>query len=73
MRPDTTRPTYDALGRPTRASVQPKQKQATGARALLPRRGLGLGKTGGKDRAVFRHAFDQKPAAMAVKNMFHQG
>ena len=34
--------------------------------------GLRLGKTGGKGRAVFGHAFDQKPAAMAVKNMFHQ-
>jgi hypothetical protein len=31
-----------------------------------------LGKTGGEGGALFQHAFDQKPAAMAVKNMFNQ-
>jgi hypothetical protein len=39
---------------------------------LISRRGLNLGKGGGESSALFRHAFDQKPAAMTVKNMFHQ-
>jgi hypothetical protein len=33
----------------------------------------GLWKTGGKGGAVFGLAFDQKPAAMTNKYMFHQG
>ena len=39
---------------------------------LGPCWGFRLGKTGGKGGAVFRHAFDQKPATMTVKDMFNQ-
>ena len=32
----------------------------------------GPGETGGESGAISWHAFDQKPASMTVKNMFHQ-
>jgi len=42
-------------------------------RALYRRWRFGLGETGGKGRAVFRHAFDQEPAAMTINDVFDQG